>query len=183
MQRFLVLLRNQDCFDAISRSFFCNIQLYLENDQIKVSKDLINVPLSITDYETLVSAIIDKLTKLKKDIKNTVEYSDDILAKKMLEYIRQHYREDISLEDLANHVGFHPNYLSRAFRKRIGQSYLECIHKERLKEAKKMLLETNYTIEYIAEEMGYNSSSQFARVFRKYEGVSPSVYRISTERG
>ncbi len=55
------------------------------------------------------------------------------------------------------------------------------LHKERLNAAKNLLLSTDYTIEQIAAEVGYSSSSQLARIFRKYESLSPSDYRNSHE--
>lgn len=43
--------------------------------------------------------------------------------------------------------------------------------------AKKLLTETDFTVEQIAAQVGYNSASQLARVFRKYENSSPSAFR------
>lgn len=71
----------------------------------------------------------------------------------------------------------HPNYICSFFKKATGQSYLTCLHKERIFAAKKMLKETDLSIESIARQVGYNSSTQFARIFRKYEEISPSEFR------
>ena len=68
------------------------------------------------------------------------------------------------------------------FKKNIGQSYLTILHKERLLNAKKLMRETDFTMGQIAEEVGYNSTSQLARVFRKYEGKSPSEFRSEMSR-
>lgn len=99
------------------------------------------------------------------------------MTKQMLWYIRQHFREDISLEDLAESVGLHPAYVCTLFKKNVGRSYLACLHGERLQAAKKLLVETDFTVEQIAAQVGYNSASQLARVFRKYENSSPSAFR------
>lgn len=171
--------------EEIYRSFFCNIQLYLTNNYIAVPEKLIEDTLSaapIKDQGALILTISEKLTKLKKSIMSNVHYSDDIVVKKMLEYIRKHYHEDVSLEELADYMGFTSSYVCAIFKKRVGKSYLECIHQNRLEEAKILLLESDYTIEHIAEAVGYKSGTQFGRVFRKYEGVSPSMYRISAKK-
>ena len=136
------------------------------------------------DYQELISEIIAGMTRLKKIIQKNYDYhGNDMLVKQLLGYIRQHYQEDVSLADLADYVGLHPNYVCTVFKKSIGQSYLTCIHKERLRAAKKLLLETDFSMERISSEVGYNSASQFARVFRKYETVSPSAFRNSHEAG
>ena len=168
--------------EMIYRSFIHNILLYLENNRIHVSNELIKTGCQSMDYQELAAEIIDQLRLIKRSIQknydNKDNYGNDMLTRKLLAYIQQHYREDVSLDDLAAHVGFHPNYVCTVFKKNIGQSYLTCLHKERLSTAKKMLQETDYTMEQIAGEIGYNSASQLARVFRKYEGVSPSAFRI-----
>ena len=162
----------------IYRSFIHNILLYLENNLIPISKDQINCTFSPENYQELIVIIMEQLKRIKANIQKTYEQRENhALTKRLLGYIHQHYKEDISLEDLAAHVGFHPNYVCAVFKKNIGQSFLTCLHKERVLVTKKLLLETDYTIEQIAGEVGYNSASQLARVFRKYEGVSPSSFR------
>ena len=118
-----------------------------------------------------------KIIELRKSLESNFGNQEEWLIKKLLDYIREHYNEDISLEKLANDVGYNTSYISNVFKMKIGQSYLECIHGERLRAAKKLLVDTDYTMEYIADIVGYNSASQFARVFRKYEKVSPSEFR------
>ena len=71
----------------------------------------------------------------------------------------------------------HPNYVCTLFKKHIGQSYLFCLHQERLRSAKQLLIDTDLTIDEIARQVGYNSASQLARIFRKYESTSPSDFR------
>ena len=68
-------------------------------------------------------------------------------------------------------------YICYLLKKATGQYDLKCLHKERIFAAKKMLKETDLSIESIARQVGYNSSTQFARIFRKYEEISPSEFR------
>lgn len=170
--------------EMIYRSFFYNIRLYLENNLISVPEELGDIEYPVVKSQSLMDSIMDRLIKLKGKIKQENESEkNEMLMKRLLEYIQEHYQEDISLEELAAHVGFHPNYVCTVFKKKLGQSYLACVHKERLRAAKVLLQETDFTIEQIAAEVGYNSASQFARVFRKYEESSPSVYRSSHKMG
>lgn len=70
-----------------------------------------------------------------------------------------------------------PNYLSGLFKKTISCSYLECLHHERLAVAKQLLLQTDLSMEQIAGKIGYNSSIQLLRIFKKYEHMLPSEFR------
>lgn len=182
LQKYLIGVRAADLQEnkpeMIYQSFFHNILLYLENSNITVSADLISWECRATDQQELVSEIMAQLGILKQRVqKNQDRYGSDALSKQLLEYIRQHYQEDVSLDDLAAHVRMHPNYVCTVFKKNIGQSYLACLHQERLRAAKELLSDTDYTMERIAAEVGYNSASQLARVFRKYENLSPSEFR------
>lgn len=169
--------------ELIYRSFFHNILLYLENNNITVQENPSHNACQFSNYQEIIPEIMTQLHILKNNIrKNGDRYGNDALTKQLLGYIQQHYQEDVSLDDLASHVGLHPNYVCTVFKKNIGQSYLACLHKERLKATKKLLLETDYTVEQIANMVGYNSASQLARVFRKYESVSPSEFRNSPEK-
>lgn len=185
IQKYLVKITaafdSVDSFEMIYRSFVHNIRLYLENNRIIAANDQISDSCHAEDWQALAGELVKLLKTIKRSIQenynNLDSYGNDTLTKKLLAYIQKHYQEDVSLDDLAAHVGFHPNYVCTVFKKNIGQSYLTCLHKERLMAAKKLLQETDYTMEQIANEVGYNSASQLARVFRKYEGVSPSAFR------
>jgi len=161
----------------IFASFLYNIMLYLENNGISVPDEWIDNMSLVTAFEQLMPAMEAKIIELRKSLESNFGNQEEWLIKKLLDYIREHYNEDISLEKLANDVGYNTSYISNVFKMKIGQSYLGCIHGERLRAAKKLLVETDYTMEYIADIVGYNSASQFARVFRKYEKVSPSEFR------
>ena len=88
-------------------------------------------------------------------------------------YIRQHYREDLTRNELADVVHITPNYLSKRFHTETGMSLREYINQLRIEDAKRLLLSTNITISEIANEVGFDNISYFSTVFRKLCGVSP----------
>ena len=163
--------------EKIWQGFSHNIMLYLETNKIPVPENLVEDMPLVKDYQELYSCIIERLLHMKHHIKNGKLMKEDVLVKSLLKYIKEHYREDISLESLAAETGQNLSYICAVFKKKTGQTCMECIHKERLQTAKKLLSETDYTMEHIAGEVGYNSASQFARVFRRYENTSPSAFR------
>jgi len=92
-------------------------------------------------------------------------------------YIQDHFREPISLADVAEHAGFYPTWLSMRFKEVVEMTFVTYLQQVRLAEAKKLLIHTKEPITTIALASGFNSLSQFHRVFRKFEKCTPREYR------
>ncbi len=101
------------------------------------------------------------------------------MVRKAMEYIESNYARNISLNIVANHVHLSPAYLSRIFNKKTGNGLTEYLTQVRLKKAKQQLLTSTVTIDQIALATGFNSSSYFSAIFKKYEGITPSEYRAN----
>jgi YesN/AraC family two-component response regulator len=95
-----------------------------------------------------------------------------------IEYIHKYYRESIRLETLAKMEHYHPVYYSSWFKKKTGKSPKVYISELRLKEAKHLLISTEWSISEISEELHFENSSSFTRWFANCEGISPKKYRI-----
>lgn len=164
--------------EMVYDSFFANIKLYLESYFIWELVGLEHETLRELDEDKLVEVMICQLQVIKQNVrKYTDSQEKDDLSQRLIAYIKKHCRENITLDDLAEYVGFHPNYVCGLFKRRVGCSYLTCLHKERIQEAKRLLRETDNTIEQVAADVGYTNAAQLARNFRKYEGITPSEYR------
>ena len=96
-------------------------------------------------------------------------------------YIKNHYMEEISLNDLADVAHLNKNYLVRQFKKRFGISPISYLIKIRMEYAKKLLAESNLTVKAIAAECGYNDPSFFNYYFKKTFNISPEAYRRSQQ--
>lgn len=92
-------------------------------------------------------------------------------------YLQMNYKQDIKLENLAENFRLSSFYLSRKFKEITKYSIPQYINNIRLEFSKELLKNTNNTVTEIANEMGYGSSSHFARVFKKYLGSTPQQYR------
>lgn len=93
------------------------------------------------------------------------------------QYIREHYAEPLSLEDVSSQVGFSGSYFSTLFRKETGKTFLEYLMEVRIEEAKTLLRESRMTIENVCREVGYNDYKRFSKLFKKATGISPKEYR------
>lgn len=94
-----------------------------------------------------------------------------------LEYIRKHYREKVTLQDVADHVHLHPNYLCALFREQTGKTVFEYLDRYRIRRAARLLSSSSLSVTQIAESCGFGSVSFFSRKFRSLIGMSPIQYR------
>lgn len=94
-----------------------------------------------------------------------------------IEYIHQHYQEDLNLNKLAEMEHYNVNYYSEWFKKQVGVNPKDYIQKLRIDQAKELLASTKYSITEIASQVGYQHSSSFCRVFKMLEAVSPTEFR------
>lgn len=95
----------------------------------------------------------------------------------VIEYIDSHLSDNLSVEDLANRVHFHPNYFSRLFHNQIGCSPIQYISKRRLDKAKALLSSTAMTVTEIAESTGFKDVFYFSKTFKSSTGLSPTEYK------
>lgn len=94
-----------------------------------------------------------------------------------ISYIANCYNEDLTLEAVSKKFCFSPWYFSRVFKQATGMSYIEYLNKIRINEAQKLLTKTNKRITEIAGETGFNSLTNFGRVFKQIAGCSPRQYK------
>ncbi|MGG6313125.1 helix-turn-helix domain-containing protein [Paenibacillus macerans] len=98
-------------------------------------------------------------------------------AEKAASYLREHYREPFSAKLLGESINFHPVYVARCMQKAFGCSPAAYLLRLRIQQAKLLLLQTDHTIERIAEQVGFNQAAYFTACFTKMEGLSPRKYR------
>lgn len=133
---------------------------------------------------------IENVMQMKRWIGEVVDhFLEQVLTKhneqtlksvqKAVQYIEKRYNQDISLEEVANHVHLSPNYFCSIFKSTTGRSFVEYITNLRIEKAKEMLMDLDYTIYHIADAVGYNDPRYFSRVFKTITGKTPSQYRNS----
>lgn len=95
----------------------------------------------------------------------------------VIEYIDNHFKEDITLDDLAKQVSYNRCYLSSAFKKCMGMSVWDYIGIKRIEAALTLIKTTNTSIWDIALACGFNNTANFNKIFKKYTNVTPAVFR------
>jgi YesN/AraC family two-component response regulator len=93
-------------------------------------------------------------------------------------YMERHFTDpNLSLEWLGEKFGMNGKYLSKLFKEAFGMKFVDFLIDLRLDYAKKLLMETDWSVQEIAEKIGYSSPVSFIRMFKKAVGVSPGDYR------
>ena len=149
--------------------FFKIIQESKENNLVN------NITLKVYFLELLI--IINKF-----DTKNNITQFNhpSKLHKKMFEiitYINLNYMYDIDLTFVAERFLISTAHLSRSFKKVTSFTFVEYLNSLRIKEAQKLLAETTLSISKIGENVGYQNSTHFGRVFKSITGNSPREYK------
>lgn len=99
------------------------------------------------------------------------------LVQEALNYITLHFRENFSVQELADRLHVSRAYLTRSFNQHVGISPIRYVHMRRLEYACRLLTGSDMTCEQIASEVGMYDASHFNRLFRQNIGHSPSEYR------
>ncbi|WRP08835.1 helix-turn-helix transcriptional regulator [Rossellomorea aquimaris] len=89
--------------------------------------------------------------------------------------------DNLSIKQVAEQINFSVPYFSRIFKQETGLDFVEYVTFVRLQRAVRLLRHTNHTIEFIAEELGFNTPNYFSGTFKKYVGLSPREYRGTEE--
>ena len=106
---------------------------------------------------------------------------DNQLMQEIATYIYENYDKKLSLDDMSNRFHISRSYLSKKFKAVTGFGFKEYIVNVRIKNACRLLLETNKSITDIAFECGFNDSNYFGDAFRHVKGISPNKYRKNKE--
>lgn len=100
-----------------------------------------------------------------------------------LSYIQEHYRKDISLQDVADYVHMSKNYFSEQFKQRTGMNFIDFVISLRLHYAKHLLEHTSLKVIDVGAESGFNSPKHFLKLFKRELGCTPLEFRERCERG
>ena len=126
-------------------------------------------------------AVISLLTYITENHREDADKSSakkiDLSIRLALSHILSHYDDKITAESLSEIAGFSKFHFLREFKKATGHTFSEYLMEIRLSAARKMLLESKFSIKEICYKTGFDSEAYFSKLFKEKEGVTPTEYR------
>ncbi len=160
----------------------CNLYLFsMKNFQIRIEDDFLERFLAGSDNcgsaEELFDYLIREITISYEKAAHLKRLDENRPIRLVRQYVAEHYREPLTLEQVSAVAELSPAYLSTVFKKDTGMTFLEYLSKIRMEAAKRLLKETNRTVADICGLVGYNDVRYFTKTFTKYSGLKPNEYR------
>ena len=94
-----------------------------------------------------------------------------------VEFIHNHPKEKVSMKSMAMLCRISESHFSRTFSRDVGENFVSYVNRNKINHSKKLLRNSNKTISQIAAEFGYADTSNYISIFKKFEGITPQVYR------
>lgn len=130
-----------------------------------------------------LSDILELMTAFSKALISVIKgmrYNNSrFLINHTLNYLENHYTENISLEDAAKEMNISKHYLCSIFKKETGENMSLYINKLRIEKAKQLLLESDSRIKEVFEKVGYSNQQYFSKIFKKITGMTVNEYKES----
>lgn len=118
-----------------------------------------------------LGALMDGMAESKRTSKHAA-------VDKALAFIEKNYDRDLTLQEVAEHVGMNATYFSLLFKEKVGHSYIKHVTKLRLEQAK-VYLRRGLKVNEASEKVGYYNYRHFTELFKKHVGLTPGQYRES----
>ena len=134
---------------------------------------------AIQTEEQLAPWLHEMLERIMDSIHRHRRSTHPLLVARALQFMAEHFVENISREDVARAVHVSPSHLSRMIREHIGRSYTDLLNQMRVDRAGELLARSDKPLVLIAFETGFKDQSYFTKVFRRYTRSTPRQYRES----
>lgn len=151
-------------------------------DEIKGRRERYEVMVRLMISRILLMVYRSRKKNLLKDMPITVQTSKHGKVHEVAEYLTLHCETPESLEELAERFFISKSYLSRIFREVTGFSVNEYRNLARVRKARELLLNSEYSVTEISEVLGFESVTYFERVFKKHTDATPLKYRKEAKR-
>ena len=167
---FCIILRNEDWDESIAG---CINDILLEYEE-KDSMYMLSVQSGI---HNLLISIARKSGKVSK-VQSEKRTDRGLSFYHILEYIDMHSAEQLEIQTLADMCHMSYSNFARLFRESYGRSCKEYIQYIRLNKAQDLLLNTDFDLDFIAQETGFFDCSHFIRTYKKWKGITPKQERM-----
>ena len=175
----------------------CSIIFLTAYDDFEYARNAIKIraldyllkPCDINDLLAVMDMAIQKLdrecdfkgntkeNKPERKRENVKNFDEQTTIKYLREYVENNYTFDISMQEVAEDMGYSDAYFSKLFKQYFNQNFTAYLTEYRIKKAKELLTDTNNRTKDISRMVGYEDSNYFAKIFKRIVGEIPSKFR------
>jgi len=151
----------------------------IENDSYLEYSNYINQILNCDSSANFKAMCIGKIRYIANKVQSTKKKKISSIVDKANTIIDKNFDSELTLDDISKELCISPQYFSRLYKDEMGVNFIEQLTKKRIDNAKRLIEEGEYSIKEICYMSGYSDPNYFSRLFKKHEGVSPSMYHKS----
>lgn len=108
---------------------------------------------------------------------NVGERSSHAIIQKADSYLKSHFQDDVTLEDIARAVNLSPFYFSRFYKDETGVNFIQKLIEIRIDEAKRLLIENDLSLKEVSQRVGYPDPNYLSKLFKKMTGYTATEYK------
>lgn len=139
--------------------------------------DYLQTVLAAENYEELKGWFLRKIAESARNVSTKADEKANRVISKARAFIDRNFNRDLTLEEVSREVHVSPYYFSKLFKEQVGENYINYLTLKRIETAKQLLADGRLNVKNICNEVGYNDPNYFSRLFKRFEGVTPTEYR------
>lgn len=174
-----------DEFEIAVKDFTENVKKIYKNsitDEAGEGLERLKNVLSFEDIDEYREGLMEWIMKLRESICESDDSEAKMKIKAAVEYVKENYMKDLNMAVVSNYISMNYSMLSYLFKQYTGTNFVNYLKDIRIREAKKLLTETDMKIIEVSRAVGYDNEKHFMKTFRAEFGVSPGEYRKNMQR-
>jgi AraC-like DNA-binding protein len=188
LDRLLVVMHQRAGGDLeLTKSFFMELVITMVRAAVEVggsAEELLGANYAnivalagMSEYEQVAPWLTSMLESLMASIHSHARTSAPVLITAAMDYIDEHYAENLTRDEVAEVCYMSPTHFSRTFKRQVGRTFVDMLNQVRVNHAAELLVHTDRELALVALDCGFNDQSYFTKVFRRYTGMPPGEFR------
>lgn len=140
-------------------------------------EEYLQTVLATENYEELKGWFLRKIAESARNASTKADEKANRVIAKARAFIDRNFSRDLTLEEVSREVHVSPYYFSKLFKEQTGDNFINYLTQRRVESAKQLLADGRLNIKAICNEIGYNDPNYFSRLFKRFEGITPTEYR------
>jgi len=145
--------------------------------------DYLQTVLATENYDDLKAWFFLKIAQSTRNISTKADEKANRIIAKARAFIDRNFQRDLTLEEVSREVHVSPYYFSKLFKEQTGENFINYLTLRRIETAKQLLSDGRLNVKNVCTEIGYNDPNYFSRLFKRFEGITPTEYREQFGKG